>query len=122
MDVKCLDTYALAEIYEGNPKFAEYEENKFIIAELTLAEFYGILLRDKDEQTAELWYNKLAAYSYPVPKEILRAAIKFKHKHRKSGISFFDAAGYVFALHNKMKFVTGDKEFEKFDNVEFKKK
>src|SRR3989344_5368617 len=117
MDVKYLDTCILAEIADGNKKFIEYIENQFIISDLTLAELYTVLLRDKNEETAEFWYNKLAAYAYPVSKEILREAVKFRHKHKKTGISFFDAVGYIFALNNKMKFVTGDKEFEKLENV-----
>jgi len=122
MDVKCLDTYALAEIYEGNQKFIKYLESPFVIADLTLAEFYSVLLRDKDENAADLWYNKLVTYTQPVLMRLLIEAVKFRYKHRKLGISFFDAAGYVFALRNGFKFVTGDKEFEKLENVEFVKR
>ena len=36
--------------------------------------------------------------------------------------NMFHAVGYIFALNNGFLFVTGDKEFEKFKGVEFKKK
>jgi predicted nucleic acid-binding protein len=119
---KCLDTYALIEIYLGNEKFFEYLNIGFVITDLTLAEFYGVLLRDYGEEDADLWFKKLEGYSAPTSREILIEAVKFRHKNKKSGISFFDAVGYIFALKNGYKFVTGDKEFESLDNVEFKKK
>ena len=119
---KCLDTYALIEIYLGNKKFLNYFNVEFIITDLTLVEFFGVLLRDYGEEEANLWFKKLEGYSVSVSKEILVEAVKFRHKHKKSGISFFDAVGYIFALKNGYKFVTGDKEFKNLNNVEFKKK
>ncbi len=54
MDVKkYLDTYDLMEISQGNPKFNIYLDSDFIITDLTLAEFYGVILRRYNEQTAE---------------------------------------------------------------------
>ena len=119
---KCLDTYALVEIKRGNSKFAEYLNLDFVATDLTLVELYSVLLREEGEKVADYWFKKLERYSSPVDKEILIEAVKFRHKHKKSGISFFDAVGYIFALRKGYKFVTGDKEFEKLDNVEFKKK
>lgn len=119
---KCLDTYALVEIAKGNPKFAEYLNSEFVLTDLTLAEFYAVLLREEGEKVADYWFNKLERYSQPVRKEILIEAIKFRHENRKSNISFFDAAGYVYSLKNGYYFVTGDKEFENILNIEFKKK
>lgn len=119
---KCLDTYVLIEIYLGNEKFLSYLNTDFVITDLTLAEFFGVLLRDYSEEEANLWFDKLEKNSVSVNKEILKEAIKFRQKHKKTGISFFDAVGYVFALKKGYKFVTGDKEFEKLDNVDFKKK
>lgn len=119
---KCLDTYILIEIYLGNKKFFEYLNIEFVITDLTLAEFYGVLLRDYGEEDANLWFKKLEKYSVPIEKDLLKEAVKFRHKNKKSRISFFDAVGYIFALKNGYKFVTGDKEFESLNNVEFKKK
>ena len=119
---RCLDTYALMEIYLGNEKFAEYLNFEFVINDLTLAEFYGVLLKEYGEPEAELWLKKLERYSVQVSRKILIEAIKFRQEHKKSRISFFDAVGYVFSVKNGFYFVTGDKEFEKFANVEFKKK
>ena len=119
---RCLDTYALIEIYLGNEKFAGYLNVEFVINDLTLAEFYGVLLREYGEGEAELWFKKLERYSVQVNNKILIEAVKFRHTNKKQNISFFDAVGYIFSLKNGYIFVTGDKEFEKFANVEFKKK
>ena len=118
---RCLDTYALMEIYLGNEKFAGYLNVEFVINDLTLAEFYGVLLKEYGEGEAELWFKKLERYSVQVSKKILIEAVKFRHTNKKQNISFFDAVGYIFSLNNRYIFVTGDKEFEKLPGVEFVK-
>lgn len=118
----CLDTYALVEIAKGNPKYAEYLISTYVITDLTLAEFYAVLLREEGEKVADYWYKKLERFSLPVNKEMLIEAIKFRYEHRKQEISFFDAAGYIFSLKQGYCFVTGDKDFANLPNVEFRKK
>lgn len=123
MDVKkCLDTYALMEISQNNPDFDIYLDSDFVITDLTLVEFYGVILKRYDEQTAEYWFKKLGQYALSVEKTILKEAVKFRYRHKKSDISFFDAVGYMFSVKKGYVFVTGDKEFKGFKNVEFKKK
>ena len=122
MDIKCLDTYALVEIYFGNKKFLIYTKKDFIIPDLILAEFYGVILREFGENEADIWFKKLKNHSVPVSREILIEAVKFRQKNKKTRISFFDAVGYIFSLKNNYSFVTGDKEFENFKKVEFKRR
>ncbi len=119
---KCLDTYALIEIYLENKKFAKYLDANFVVTDLTLAEFFGVLLRKYGKEEAYFWFRKLEGYSAPANREILIEAIKFRHEHKRQNISFFDSVGYIFSMKKRVPFVTGDKEFEKFDNVEFVKK
>ena len=118
---KYLDTYILVEIYLGNPDFIKYLDEDFILNDITLAEFYGVLFMEFWEEEANYWLRKLESYSVSVEREILIEASKFRQT-KKRNISFFDAVGYIFALANKYIFVTGDKEFEFLENVEFKKK
>jgi len=121
-EIKCLDTYALMEIYLGNEKFLHYLDSDFIITDIILAEFYGVLLREYGEDEAEYWFRKLEQYSVPANKFILKKAVKFRQEHIKQRISFYDAVGYIFSIKNGYYFVTGDKEFEDFKSVEFMKK
>ena len=120
-EIKSLDTYALIEISKENPSFSEYINTSILLNDLTLAEFYNVLLREEGESVAEYWLKKLETYSVSVPRELLIEAVKFRRKHKEKNFSFFDAVGYIFALNNKTPFVTGDKEFENMINVEFRK-
>ncbi|MEK6899271.1 MAG: PIN domain-containing protein [Nanoarchaeota archaeon] len=119
---KCLDTYALVEIASGNPAFKEYLKYQIVITDITMAEWFFVILREEGEAVANYWYEKMEQYCSSVNREILIEAVKFRHKNKKSNISFFDAVGYIFALKNNYHFVTGDKEFENLANVDFKKK
>lgn len=117
----CLDTYALVEIAKDNPKFTKYNRHDFVITDITLAEFYNIIMRDFNEQTADFWFRRISLNSESVSKELLIEAVKFRRNNMKN-LSFFDAVGYVYAKTHKMKFLTGDKEFAELPNVEFVKK
>jgi len=121
MKTKCLDTYALIEIHDENPNFINYLNEDFVIIDLIMAEFYGIMLRNYNEQTAQYLFKKFEAYLKPVDVKILIKAVKFRQENKKENLSFFDCVGYVYALENNMNFVTGDKEFKNKDNVEFVK-
>ena len=117
--MRCLDTYPLVEIATGNEKFSSLLNEDFVIPDTTIAEFCYVLIQRYDETTADFWYRKLAAYCVPIPKDILIKAIKFRYLHKKKKLSFFDCAGYIFALENNYKFLTGDKEFENLKNVDY---
>ena len=48
--------------------------------------------------------------------------MEFRVKNIKKDISITDYVGYFMAKNLGVKFLTGDKEFENFENVEFVKK
>ncbi|MBI2672360.1 PIN domain-containing protein [Candidatus Woesearchaeota archaeon] len=122
MDVKFLDTYALVEISNGNPKFTHFLNESFVILDLILAEFYGILLREYNEKTANFWCKKFEIFSYSANLDLLKKAVKYRQENKEKNFSFFDATGYVYAQENNMKFVTGDQAFEDVVGVEYIKK
>jgi len=124
MRVKCLDTYALIELALGNPAFNHYIQQDFVIAELTLAEFYNWLLKVHNEQTAEYWFKKFQAYGIPARIELILEAVRFRHEQRKQkkNFSFFDAVGYITAIKHQCVFVTGDYAFKELPHVEFRKR
>ena len=115
----CLDTYALVELHNNNPKYSFLLNKDFVIPDTTMAEFYGLLFSEHDERTADYWHRKFSAFCMPVSREIMIKAVKFRKENAKQGFSFFDCVGYAFALENNLKFVTGDKEFKGRKNVEF---
>ena len=117
--MKCLDTYALIETHNENPKILIYLNEEFVIPSLTMAEFYGVILREYNEDTANYLLKKFQAYIRQVSLDILIKAIKFRYEHKSQNLSFFDCAGYIFAKENNIKFVTGDKEFKNKEGVEW---
>lgn len=117
--MKCLDTYALKEIHDENPNFLSCLNGEFIVPDLIIAEFYGIILREYNEKTANYLLNKFQPYIRKISFDIMIKAVKFRYDNRKQNLSFFDCVGYIFAVENNMKFVTGDKEFKDRENVEF---
>jgi|SRR3989344_9635727 len=119
--MKCLDTYALIEIHDENPYFLHFLNQEFVVPEITMAEFYGIILRDYDEKTANYLLKKFMMYIIPVKLDIMIKAVKYRHENKKQNLSFFDCVGYMFSREKGMKFVTGDKEFEDKEGVEFVK-
>lgn len=115
----CLDTYALIEIRKGNPKFSFLLNKEIIITDLTMAEFYSVLYRENDENTAIYWHKKLEFYCRAVSRNILIRALKYRIDNKKEGLSIFDCIGYIYAEENNMKFVTGDKAFKDKEGVMF---
>lgn len=120
--MKCLDTYALVEIHDQNPNFINYLDEDFVIPELVMAEFYSLILRDYNEKTANYLFKRFEPFISPVGINLMIKAVKYRYENRKQNLSFFDCVGYIFARENGMKFVTGDKEFENKEGVEFIKK
>ena len=117
--MKCLDTYALVEINNGNPKFTCLLNEEPVITDITMAEFYALLYRKYNLQTADYWHKKLGFFCRSVSREILLRASRFRVDNNKQDLSFFDCVGYIYSLENNMKFVTGDKEFRFRRGVEF---
>ena len=117
--MKCLDTYALVEISNGNPRFASLLSEEIVIPDLTMAEFYGDLYRKYGLKTAEYWHRRLSLLCQTVQRDILIKAVRYRFDNKKQNLSFFDCVGYTFAQEHKIVFVTGDKEFKEKEGVEF---
>ena len=120
--MRCLDTYALMEVSNGNPKFSLLMREDFVITDPTMAEFYIILRKKHNDQTAQYWHKKLALFCKPVTRQTLINAMIFREENKKDEISIFDAVGYTFAIENGYVFVTGDKEFNNREGVMFLQK
>ena len=115
----CLDTYALMEIKQENPKFIYLLNQKFVIPDPIMAEFYSVLYREKGESEADHWHDRLKHYCKPASREILIKALKYRIDNKKDNLSIFDCVGYIYSLENNLKFVTGDKAFKNRESVMF---
>ena len=113
-----LDTYALIEIAEGNPKYKKYVESDAVTLKDNLAELYYFLLKKYDEKTADFFLDKFVRLAVELPIEIIPKSMAFRHQHTKTRFSYVDCFGYIFALENRRLFLTGDRAFKGMKNVE----
>lgn len=116
------DTYAMVELLDGNKNYEPYKKSEVTITLFNLSEIYYHSLLEYLPEEAEEIYSKYKESLVEVDDETLKEAMKFRKKHKKQRISYTDSIGYIYAKRHNMKFLTGDKEFEGFDNVEFVKK
>src|SRR3989344_3572789 len=116
--MNCLDSSILVEIAKANPKFLPYGKEPFILSDLLLVEFCGIILKQFDEKTADHWFFKLQVCSFPLTQEDLYEAIKFRYQSKHKKLSFFDAAAYVFSQKHRCTLITSDTDFLTFPGVE----
>lgn len=115
------DSYALIEMTRSNPAYAIFINEPVTTTKFNLAELFYIILEEQGEEKAKASFAKFRDFEIEVPDDILFKAMLFRLKNRKKGLSYADCIGYVFALENKLKFLTGDDAFKNMDNVEFVK-
>lgn len=115
------DTYALVEFIEGSENYRRFQETPIITALYNIYELVYYLLRDHDTQTAEKTIDRLNYNLVAADEEDLYSAARFKLDNRDQQLSHVDCLGYVLARKNDLKFLTGDREFESKENVEYVK-
>ena len=114
------DTYALIEIISGNPKYEKYKGSGIITSIFNLAELNYILKKTMPKKKADEYTTDYEDFAADVELDDVVEAMDLKTKFRK--LSIPDAIGYAVAKRFDVKFLTGDSDFEGFDNVEFVKK
>ncbi len=115
------DTFALFEIINGNPRYKNYSDCDMKLCHLNLYELYKELLRKgvpKFSAEKDLM-NLFDKQTEVILQDIINAA---ELKLTNPKLSIPDCFGYVMAKRLKIKFLTGDREFERMDNVEFVQK
>ena len=124
MEIKTFffDTYALYEIIEGNKNYRSYIKNVAIVTtKLNLMELYYGLLVNYNEKTANDLYDKFLSYYTSIDDNSIKKAMIFRALNKKKDLSYIDCVGYIISKQRNIKFLTGDKEFEGIENVEFVK-
>ena len=116
------DTYALLGVIMGNPGYRRYGERIAIVTtRFNLMEMYYCLLRDYDKESADRHYDRLRPYALEVSDDVIKEAMEFRLAKKNKKMSYVDCIGYIFAGHNKIKFLTGDKAFKDLPGVEYVK-
>ena len=114
------DTYALFEIIRGNQNFQTYIEKDIIINDFVYAELCYNLIKTRHPKAHEL-LTQYAQYISQVEPTWIEDAMHFRLKWKDRNVSMTDCIGYIMAQQLGLRFLTGDKEFEGMENVEFVK-
>jgi len=115
------DSYAAIELIGGNKSYAKYIHELVRTSIFNLAEIYWFALNEYEEEKAEEIYERFKKGVVEINDVVLKDAVKFRKRHKNKNLSYADCIGYVYALKNNLIFLTGDKEFANFSNVEFVK-
>lgn len=116
------DAYAIIELINGNENYHKYKDLIILTNSLHLSEVvYSLLLRI-DLDSAIKIISDLNLDLIEISSEISIESAIFRFKNKQKKLSYADCIGYITAKKNDMIFLTGDKEFENLENVEFVKK
>ena len=78
------------------------------------------MFREKEPKAKE-YITKYGKFINFVNPEWIEKAMEFRVKWKDRGVSITDCVSYIMAKELGVKFLTGDKEFEGVENVEFVK-
>lgn len=118
-EIYFFDTYAFFEIIKGNPNYKPYIDSKIITTIFNMAELNYNIKKEKDKEIADDHTEKYFEFAVDVTLDDIKKAMDFKSLNRK--LSIPDAIGYIIAKKYNVRFLTGDKDFENMENVEFVK-
>ena len=113
------DTYALIQIAKGDKNYLPFTKTSIVTTLLNLYELHYILSKEKNEQLAEKFFDRLLPFCVDFSSEDIKTASKFRLEHQKKSLSYVDALGYVISLRLGMPFLTGDDAFTNFPGVLF---
>ena len=116
------DTYAIIERVLGNQNYAFTQDLVVVTTKYNVCELYYALLKmGYGKKTASNVVETLALkYVEPITKDIIDAA-QYRFKRKKRKLSYIDCVGYSIAKRLKLKFLTGDEQFEREPGVKYVK-
>ncbi len=119
------DTYALVEILRGSPAYERYASEELVTSEFNLLELAYALTRDYGkEKTVEIMkmVRAFIIVIKPADEDYAEASVlRMELKKQGRNLSLIDALGYILAKRLRVPFLTGDREFEELNNVEYVK-
>jgi len=115
------DSYAIIELLKGNENYSKFRDFPATISQWNLAEIYYNSIINLVLGNPEEIYNIYKDAVIEIDDDSLKEAMRFRKENKKKDVSYTDCIGYIYAMRNGLKFLTGDKEFENMPNVEFVK-
>ena len=114
------DTYALIEIIKGNKNYLPYFNTRIIINNFIFAELCYILVRD-GYPNVDKYLDRYEKFIVSLSPKLIKEAMKFRYKNKNKNLSIPDCVSYFMAKNLGINFLTGDRQFESLENVEFVK-
>ena len=112
------DTYALIEVLESRVNYAKLVGCKSLVTKLNLFELCFYLYRTGvDEATCKKILSSYQKSCVEYGLDTIEKAAKMKMSNKR--LSMTDCIGYQVAQEYGIKFLTGDKEFENVEGVEY---
>lgn len=116
------DTYALHEVVHENKNYTPYiKDITLATTKLNLMELHYVLLRTYGLEYANKAFDYFNKFCVEISDETIKEANEFRLKNYKRELSYADCLGYILAKQHNAKFLTGDNQFEDFENVEYVK-
>ena len=115
------DSYAILELAESSSSYGKYQGIEIATSVLNVGEIYQIIFRKQGKEAADNWFNNINFKLLEITPTIIIEAVYFRHLNKENDFSLPDAVGYNLSLKHKIKFLTGDRQFEHLPNVEFVK-
>ena len=119
------DTYALIELLKGNPNYEAYSRSDVVTTEFNILELTYALFRDfgRDETTNVINATRVKVKVLLAGDSDYLNASEFRLSANRTGkkLSLVDALGYSYSRKLGIKFLTGDREFNGMENVEYVK-
>ena len=115
------DTYALVEMAKGNPNYQKFSGCPIHASLFNKMEFFYSCLLEKTEKGAIGKMKEAKINVLEIGDSDIINACNFRLKHRAKKLSYADCIGYTLAKREGLGFLTGDRQFEGLENVEFVK-
>ncbi|MBI2044556.1 PIN domain-containing protein [Candidatus Pacearchaeota archaeon] len=116
-----LDSYALIEIIKENKNYKKFQDAINFTSLMNLLEIHYIISKNFGSKKADEIVNKFKEMLIGFNIQDIEEASRFRIKNIQKKFSYIDCLGYATAFNRNLIFVTGDKQFESLENVEFVK-
>ncbi|HLC91027.1 MAG TPA: PIN domain-containing protein [Candidatus Nanoarchaeia archaeon] len=115
------DSYAFIELMKKNRNYEAFNNVPFCTTQVNIFEVHYYLTKTIGDGPADFFAETMRPSVAPIDFETIKEASHFRFEHKKKKFSMVDCIGYMTAKRLGVKFLTGDREFEGMDNVEFVK-
>ena len=115
------DTYAIIELLKGNPNYKPYSRAVRVVSKLNLFELYYSTSQSYGKKKARELIERWSGYAGDFGIDVIAEAAELRLRYRKRDLSMTDCIGYIISKRLRLKFLTGDRQFQDMDDVEFVK-